>query len=114
MPWINIGSEQADIPKRKTRFVWEGVVLAGQTSDPIYLPNTEHSRTIIALYPGIGGGGSFEMTISSPERIEGNTAVWYDSGLGIVTSKTMKSFVEQVHAVRFIADTADLYFEISV
>lgn len=71
------------------------------TTEAVLLPGNGKVPTVHVV-PGATSSGSVEMTISSPDKVKADTAVWMAWTDGAVSAATLKALAFPVTAVRLV------------
>jgi len=73
------------------------------TSEPWQFQENQLSYVSVGVYPATAATGRIEFTISSPEKIAADTAVWLPWGKGDVTVNSMDVIPAKVSAIRLVS-----------
>lgn len=103
--------------KTARRSEYRATVLAGVTSDPLYLPPIKPGQNaIVGVSPGAGGTAKVEYTLSPRELVNAGDAsvIWRAWPYGDVSSDTDELLEGPVTALRMTATTANADWEVLV
>lgn len=98
---------------RRDGWQWTETVLAGATSDPLYMPERDnHKPATVGVSPGVGGTALVEYSLSSVAAVKAGTAIWRSWPYGDVSVDTDELLEGPVTALRMTATTADATWEV--